>query len=42
MAAMWTISSVLRDAPCGGVVAFIAGLQQEDGSFAGDRWGEAG
>eukprot|EP00435_Cladocopium_sp_Y103_P068717 s1151_g32.t1 len=23
-----------------GVVAFIAGLQQEDGSFAGDRWGE--
>lgn len=23
-----------------GVIAFIAGLQQEDGSFAGDRWGE--
>lgn len=42
MTATWTISSVLRDAPCEGVVAFIAGLQQEDGSFAGDRWGEAG
>ena len=24
-----------------GVVAFIAGLQQNDGSFAGDHWGEA-
>mmetsp|Transcript_10723 Transcript_10723/g.18047 ORF Transcript_10723/g.18047 Transcript_10723/m.18047 type:complete len:181 (-) Transcript_10723:607-1149(-) len=22
------------------VVAFVAGLQQEDGSFAGDKWGE--
>lgn len=25
----------------GGVVSFIAGLQQPDGSFAADRWGEA-
>lgn len=24
-----------------GVVAFIAGLQQADGSFASDAWGEA-
>ena len=24
-----------------GVVAFIAGLQQPDGSFASDQWGEA-
>lgn len=22
------------------VIGFIAGLQQEDGSFAGDKWGE--